>query len=329
MSIFERISGFLYPIVIAGVCLGFLWNGVQWLAAKSDLAGVASSPIVLVSAVLANSLLAWLLERIMPLRALSELRWVYHERPRGGRRSFDVDSVVQLCGQLVFGVVTGVAVGHPVLGACGAVALRVVFAMIKPASLPVLLAAGRTRLVGLAAFHVQDNQLASDAFAEMWIRWRSIKLPSLTLRRLMRRSYLLLIALIQIATAVVLTTPLGPSCAIVFVCAWTILGAGVYRCADTSKLTDSTTAGFIVLGCHALLGGTVAYLLWQLPLVWLLGIVASIGYGSYKRGQPRRVVTLTFMENGMGISVPMELIDYYGKGLLLSGLLTAVALLFR
>ncbi|QMV84386.1 hypothetical protein HW450_08385 [Corynebacterium hindlerae] len=60
--------------------------------------------------------------------------------------------------------------------------------MRRKASLATLLQAGRTRTIGLASLHVQDNELASEALAATWVSWRILARGPLVVRRYLRRS---------------------------------------------------------------------------------------------------------------------------------------------
>ncbi|MFV8382365.1 hypothetical protein [Corynebacterium hindlerae] len=183
MSFLEKISGRLYPVVLGGVVLGFGWNAVRWLERRSHLdVTVVPREMGLVAAVIAVCLFIVLLEKIMPLLALSELRWVYRERPYNRMRSWDADSVLQLISTAAFGLIVGASVGQPLLAVL-ALGARVAWGMRRKASLATLLQAGRTRTIGLASLHVQDNELASDALAATWVSWRTPARGPLVVRR--------------------------------------------------------------------------------------------------------------------------------------------------
>ncbi|QMV84385.1 hypothetical protein HW450_08380 [Corynebacterium hindlerae] len=108
MSFLEKVSGWLYPVVLGGFVLGFGWNAVGWLEQRSHLdVAVVPREMALVAAVIAVCLFIVLLEKIMPLRAMAELRWVYRQRPYNRMRSWDADSVLQLIGTGLFGLLVG------------------------------------------------------------------------------------------------------------------------------------------------------------------------------------------------------------------------------
>ncbi|QGU01071.1 hypothetical protein CKALI_00850 [Corynebacterium kalinowskii] len=316
MKFLEKISGFFYPIVVVCIVAGLFWQGMSWLDAHSGTpASRIPSGIAQTAGIIAVVAFTWLMEKLMPIRALSELRWVYRERPRQRRRSLDADSVTQLIANALFGSIVGAALGHAMVGAVGAVALRAFLGALKPARLSQLLSAGRTRLIGLSSLHVQDNELASDALTGMWMSSPRAFARPLALRRLQRRSYLLVIALIQCANALATANSAGIGAFIVFSLTWTILGAGVYRCGDLRKLTPTPWPGYFMAAGHALVGMAFMAYVWPMPWTALAMMAVAIGFGSYQRGQPRRVVSLTYVDNGMGMSAPPELVYYYLKGL--------------
>lgn len=188
MSFLEKVSGWLYPVVLGGFVLGFGWNAVGWLEQRSHLdVAVVPREMALVAAVIAVCLFIVLLEKIMPLRAMAELRWVYRQRPYNRMRSWDADSVIQLVATGAFGLLVGASVGQPLLAVL-ALGVRVAWGMRRKASLATLLQAGRTRTIGLASLHVQDNELASDALAATWVSWRILARGPLVVRRYLRRS---------------------------------------------------------------------------------------------------------------------------------------------
>lgn len=322
MGLLEKISSWTYPLVIVGMVVGLLWGGLQYLTAHSAAAApLVPHPVAIACAALAIGAIALLVEKLVPLRGMSELRWVYQDRPKGRLRSVDSWTAGLLLSVGLTGLLLGAAVGHPELALVGVVA-QVGSALTTRPTLPNLLAAGRMRMVGSGGLAVQDSELVADALAASWVSWRTPNFGSLTLTRLLRRNYLLISALLILAAAVALRSAV----LVPFAAAWTILGAGIYRCADVSRVAEPTRAWIPALLVHVAVGLSTSYALGiHRPLLLLL-LGASIMHGSYRRGQPRRIFTLTFSDNGMGMSAPPELIGYYLKGLLWVVVASAVGL---
>lgn len=314
MEFLDRVSAVIYPVVIVGMVLGFGWAGLDWLNHQSVVAATrVPHEIALASGVATVIGTSWLLERLVPLRAMSQLRWVYRERPRGRMRSVDSWTAYQLIAVAIGGTLLGAAVGHPELAVLG-IAIQLISAFVKRATLPNLLEAGRTRLVGTGSLAVQDSELVADALAASWVTWRTPSISPLVLRRLLRRNYLILTAVLIVLAGIALVNALGTATVVPLSIAWTVLGAAVYRCAETTRLHTSR-AWLIPVALHALLGVALIAALCPLSPLLLVGLAITIGYGAYRRGLPRRVSTLTFADTGFGVSAPLELIGYYCKGL--------------
>lgn len=303
MRFLEKISGFLYPIVLIGMIGGFAW---QFISVPQLNLALNPSALDLLSGGAAMLITSYLAERLMPLRALSELRWVYKLRPKNQMRTFDWISVAQL---VVFFLVFNVV--HPGLG-IAAVITRLVAGLVRRRSLANLLQAGRTRGFGM----VQDSSLVSEVLAAQWIRhWKQLPGP-VVLRRYLRRSYLILAAVALFLYASATNYLLGKYVVILFAVCWTVLGAEAYRCADLGKLRRNKRAEIAVLAIHSVVGAAICLVF--IPMVWwkLALLAAALAWGSYRRGRPRRITTLTYSDHGIGVSVPPELVSYFFSGLI-------------
>jgi len=165
--VLEAVSAALYPLVIVAMLAGFGWTGLQWLMSHTDIP--VPAPVAGACAVVALLLSGWLCERLLPLAALSQQRWIYHERPRRRLRGLDQVSLIQVAGFLLAGLFLGVATGWPVPLTLLGVAARLLPAL-RRHRLPDLLRAGRTRLVGSSPWAVQDSEMVADALAATWLR---------------------------------------------------------------------------------------------------------------------------------------------------------------
>lgn len=126
----------------------------------------------------------------------------------------------------------------------------------------------------------------------------------------------MLLGALHFTTAIATANALGPAGLLVFALAWTVLGAGVYRCADLRKLQRSMVWEIGVVVVHALVGTLFCAVMWHLTWIGATALFAAFAWGSYQRGQPRRVTRLSYGDSGMGMSAPPELIGYYLRGLM-------------
>lgn len=327
----EAISGVLYPLIITGMLLGFGWAGLQWLTeATGEVATWIPSPIALGAAVFTLLLAGWLAERLVPFAAMAQERWIYRERPRRRLRGLDRDSAIQVLFFLLGGLILGSAAGHPgELAAVGIVA-RLLPALRSHRRLPQLLRAGSTRLIGTSPWAVQDSEMVSEALAANWLSRHPMpssaptaSLSRLFLRRVRRRSYLLIIGVVVIGAAVALAGPMAKTGVLCFLLAWGILGAGLFRCANFARLGVSSRLGLVVLAVHGLIALAAVWLIWGLsnPGWGAPMTVAAVITVGYRRGLPRQATNPVSVDSGFGVSMSPELINYYLRGIILGGVL--------
>src|SRR4051794_37202325 len=108
MGVLEKISAFLFPLAMGALAIGFAWQCLTWLATRSHPDYSVFPPGATVAASILTLVLgAWLMERFLPLRALTAERWIYRDRPRQRLRSLDVDTVLQLLGFMGAGLLLG------------------------------------------------------------------------------------------------------------------------------------------------------------------------------------------------------------------------------
>lgn len=343
----EKISGVMYPILVAGIALGLAWSGIRWLDSlvESDISvrPWVTPQVVVGAAITAIVLMAWVAERLLPLRGMSGADWVHKFRPRGRHQIVDKQSLIQIGGIAVAGYALGLVVGWPWGIAALALAARIVCAA-GPRRLPELLRGGVSRALGDATWGIQDSELNSDVFASSWGTWRMRRAPetavgrkrivaspaTLFLLRVSRRGYLLLIAVIIVGVGVATARVGGPGGVAAFLIAWSILGAALYRCADFSRLGVSTATRWVVLVGHGCVAAGLVMSIWTVaqPAIAVPLIVAGIVGVGRIRGAPRRVDDFTIIDTGVGVTVPPGLLGYYLSGLGAGGgLLLAAAFL--
>ena len=160
----------LYYLVVTAIIGGFVVQGALKLTPTLEHTfGTAAARVpdswAFPLAIIGLLTLNLLLERILPLRALSEAHWVYTARPARRMPGFDGLSWVQL--GLVGGVAALVGVGQGMWWQYAVIAVLSRFMMgMRNWTLAQLLAAGVTRSVGLGGLSVQDSELVSQAFAQ-------------------------------------------------------------------------------------------------------------------------------------------------------------------
>ena len=332
-ELFEKISGIAYPIVAAGIVLGLAWSGFGWLESLAGSEAAArpwiSRPVAVGAAVVATLSLTWTAEKLIPLRGMSQAEWMHRFRPRGRHPVVDKLAVMQIGGALSAGFALGLVVGSPRTIAVMAVISRIGFALGRR-DLPALLRGGKSRELGDATRGIQDSELVSDVFASSWGDWavRGEGRPStvsarpvvLFFRRLARRQYVSVIAVIIVAVTVAIAR-VGASATAAFLVAWSILGAGLYRCADFSRLGVSTPIRWLVLVVHGAVAATIVWGLWGMtqPAMAFALIVAGVVYVGRVRGVPRGVDNFAVVDTGVGVTMPPGILAYYLSGLGLGG----------
>lgn len=301
MKIFGRLLDFVYIAVIIGLVAGL---AIQLSAYVSETPTRIPASWNLPLGILGIFALNLLLELVLPLRALAEERWIYTARPARRMPGFDLQSYLQL---LLIGIIGALIGGWQY--AVIAVLSRFLMGM-RNWSLAQLLAAGRTRSVGLGGIDVQDSELVSQAFAQCNTLWVNTK-PScnpwlLAFRRLQRRFYLPLLGLIIVLLSMATLSPE------IFIVAWCVLGAGVARCARFGIFHFPVVLATVIAAHTAV--GLLVLCAWEFSPREFIAAGVAIAYASYVRSKPRAVFLLT----------PLHLVDYYIKGLLPAAVAIAI-----
>ena len=282
----------LYYLVVTAIIGGFVVQGALKLTPTLEHTfGTAAARVphswALPLAIIGLLTLNLLLERILPLRALSEAHWVYTARPARRMPGFDGLSWVQL--GLVGGVAALVGVGQGMWWQYAVIAVLSRFMMgMRNWTLAQLLAAGVTRSVGLGGLSVQDSELVSQAFAQcaitnnpkVWLAVRSAGNPWLLVaRRYGRRFYLPLLAVIIVCLSLSMAPTWPQVAAVVFLLAWSILGAGIVAAAwafcTRASRRATVSAGLI---------GAVSWLLFLWLVTHRWSVVAATGAAALSIG---------------------------------------------
>ena len=324
----------LYYLVVTGLIGGFVVQGALKLTPTLEQTfGMAAARVphswALPLAIIGLLTLNLLLERILPLRALSEAHWVYTARPARRMPGFDGLSWTQL--GLVGGVAALVGVGQGMWWQYAVIAVLSRFMMgMRNWTLAQLLAAGVTRSVGLGGLSVQDSELVSQAFAQcaitnnpkVWLAVRPAGNPwLLVVRRYGRRFYLPLLAVIIVCLSLSMAPTWPQVAAVVFLLAWSILGAGVARCARFGMWgsLETTRVLWAVVAGHALVAAMILWATWRaVNPAALVVTVTMVVYVGVVRSRPRAATSAEVVDSGLGAMVSPDVIGYYGKGLMVA-----------
>lgn len=324
----------LYYLVVTALIGGFVVQGALKLTPTLEHTfGTAAARVpdswAFPLAIIGLLTLNLLLERILPLRALSEAHWVYTARPARRMPGFDGLSWVQL--GLVGGVAALVGVGQGMWWQYAVIAVLSRFMMgMRNWTLAQLLAAGVTRSVGLGGLSVQDSELVSQAFAQcaitnnpkVWLAVRPAGNPWLLVaRRYGRRFYLPLLAVIIVCLSLSMAPTWPQVAVVVFLLAWSILGAGVARCArfEMWGSPETTRVLWVVVAGHALVAALILWVTWRaINPAALVATVVMVVYVGVVRSRPRAAISAEVVDSGLGAMVSPDLIGYYGKGLVVA-----------
>ena len=107
----------------------------------------------------------------------------------------------------------------------------------------------------------------------------------------------------------------------VFLLAWSILGAGVARCAQFGMWGSPETARvlWVVVAGHALVAALILWVIWRaVNPAALVATVATVVYVGVVRSRPRAATSAEVVDSGLGAMVSPDLIGYYGKGLVVA-----------
>lgn len=333
-----RTGDIVYIAVVFAICAGLIISvGTVLLPELPQVKTLVPRPVSVAAAIAAVLLTNVLAEQLLPLRALSQHRWVYHAKLTRTMSGIDHYSLLQLGVVTVGAAAIGIALNFWwQLGTIAAVS-RILFGM-RNWRLAELLTAGRTRDVGLGGISIQDSELVSNAIAATVItqtpKWWRKQTPTanyllLAFRRLYRRFYLPLIALAILLYTIALAAGMPQLSCFGFLLGWGIVGAGIARAASFGALT--TTAAHRVrrlfIALHTLLAVGILLALWQphglLPAIICAAI--SVGWIATARSKPRTVTNFVVMDSGFGFSISPDVASYYLAGLVAGVTFAALA----
>ena len=109
--------------------------------------------------------------------------------------------------------------------------------------------------------------------------------------------------------------------AVVFLLAWSILVAGVARCARFGMWgsQETTRVLWAVVAGHALVAALILWATWRaVNPAALVATVATVVYVGVVRSRPRAATSVEVVDSGLGAMVSPDLIGYYGKGLVMA-----------
>ncbi len=275
-------------------------------------------PIVIAATVIMLMAAAWLAELLVPMQAISEQRWVYVLRPQAKLRSVDVITLANFGGAIAIGILVGLIHNNLPLWILLAVFLRVMPLFRWQRRLPGLLVAGERRTVGTGALYVHDSELVSEAMALGLGRYRpqpsTANLYRLFFRRLVRRHYVLIAAVLVLSVAIVLGSVNSSAAVGLFLLGWAFVSTAVLRCTNFQPILESGSLRLIVMIVCALIAGLVVFMLmgkpWTIPMV-----VTSIGYSAWRRSKPRSNENFVVVDVGFGAGIPLGTVEYVTAGL--------------
>lgn len=325
----SRLGDLIYGLIIIGLIAGFGWAALQALGLVAEDLSLAREMPLMVAAVALVVLLVCvvvLLEKAFPFVGFSERAWLYKYQPAGKWPAFTGSMVGQIMGVFpIAGALTFLVFPQPVavfVGALIAAGARIAVGLSREQQLYSQLSNGRRRDATLALIYVDDADTSSNALAALWGMEPTAKPATASqavigLRRLVRRSYLLLIALAVVAATVIAAVHLGGLALVPFAVSWSLLAAGVYRAVSLNSLASMVESSHLVelgfLAAWAALGGVIATLVFGgvLSLPFLALFVVMVVVTGWWRGQPRTAQHSVVYDPNTGAIVPVGLLRYY------------------
>ncbi|MGO1950099.1 MAG: hypothetical protein ACTH1D_10720 [Mycobacteriaceae bacterium] len=261
-------------------------------------------------AVVAVLILVDIAERMMPLRSVERDRWEWDLRPRGQFPGIDRSGWLQILG---FGII-GAGVGA---------AVRILAGLARPRYLTKVLSNGTTRTMMAASPMIFDSENSANIYAATWLRGRSVRsrplrgpvLPSLMVRRVLRRGYIPRLFLVAALLAVAVVPLTGMWGRVTLILLWAVLASAVWRATRLGVPGEGIWRA-TVLGAVALAGAAVQWLPGAPadPLWTVLGTVLAVVHCAWARGRHRVNDDFSIVDTGIGIALPPGMLPYWCAG---------------
>lgn len=331
IKVLSRTGDAVYALIIVFLVAGLAYAGFNalghYLVNTTDLARDLPLAVVVAALVTFLGTAVALLEKALPLVGFTHHEWIYTYRPQGTWPSVTADMVAQM---LLVAVVAGL-LGYAVFAhlnwalvvATFTAVARVIVGMRSPATLAGRLHSGRRKQASLAVVHLYDSEAASSALAAMWGRsprahaqatasqWR------LGVRRLVRRSYLGVIAVLIISGAVIAAHVIGVLAFFVFAVAWSVLAAGVYRAVSLKGfapiVSNSRVVELAFLAATAVAAALIVTAIngAALSVMFYAGLAFMVVMAGYWRGQPRSAKFHYLYDPATGSLMPVGILGYF------------------
>ena len=267
--------------------------------------------------ILAIGILAYIAERVVPLRAVSPATWQWTYRPARTFPPLNKSAWIQI---LVFAVV-GLGVGG---------VFRLAIGVARPKTLPEYLNNGVTQNIMGGTSLLFNSELTSSVYAVTWLKkslwtWPAIShisTPSILIRRLLRRGYIPLSVVCLVLLGYALEPFHSGYVAAGSIAGWGVVGSAVFR---GTKLDLGDSAGWRAAFVTVLVFvGTIVQLLLFMPsdlLAFALCSIVAMAYISVVRGRPQEVNNFYVIDTGV-MSFSPEMMKYWlagGFGLIPAG----------
>ncbi|WP_454044820.1 hypothetical protein [Corynebacterium sp. Marseille-Q2516] len=321
-DVVDRVTDRIYPLFVYSMIAGALGTAIGALT-HPPASFAAPGPLARwFAAVLIAAVYVFMAQRLAPLVGITEEDWVWKLRGSDRLPRWDRVSAVQWVAASVVGAALGACAGWSITASVvsgavvGAARVGYGWACARHWRVAHLLEAGRRRFLVTHFFSFQDSELVSDALA---VAWQGARPPRtcgapVAVSRLLRRYYLVLIAVVVALWSWALAPAYGGYGLTVAAGAWVLLAPAWFRVGDFTRLVDSSPERWVLLGAHSVVG----VLLLLVAGMGALGIAISVvawWYAGIVRGRPRVVSDLTVMDTGQGLSVSPEIVGYYVRGL--------------
>ncbi|MHA2789222.1 hypothetical protein ACXZ66_08780 [Corynebacterium sp. S7] len=257
-------------------------------------------------------------EVFFPLKSYSSTDWLYKYRPRGKGSSFSAFSLFQLLAFASAGAFLGAATGYPIAGAATGLTIRSI-GLLRRNNLPSLLKAGRLTAINSSLWAIPDSELIANALASTWPTWKhwapSSNVYVLVLRRLYRRSYIVLLMVSTTLIGIGLVGALGWIAQLGYIITWSFLSSSIVRLSSFAEFQVCDAPRYYALAIHSIIGFVALWIMGATSSWVGLCAIISIVCTGLSRSQPKRVTHFSTIETGVIGPVSPEIVGYYLRGL--------------